>query len=43
MTQKIEKKSSCDFEKDIWKLLNNSFYGKNNGKPKKQNECKIFK
>ena len=21
------KKSSCDFEKDIWKLLNNSFYG----------------
>ena len=22
------KKANCDFEKDIWKLLNNLFYGK---------------
>ena len=32
-----------DFEKEFFKLMINSAYGKNNGKFKKRNECEISK
>ena len=37
------KKAANDFEKDFFKLMINSVYGKKNGKSKKKGQCKINK
>ena len=41
LKQKKEKNAANDFEKDFFKLMINSIYGKKNEEFKKKNDCKI--
>ena len=40
---KKKKNADSDFEKDFFKLMINSVYGKNNGKFAKKDQCEIDK